>query len=87
MLKKSQFAEQIKEFKPKLVSIQDASQIDRLKELIKDAEVQPELVAGKDGINEVGPPPFCIVLPLQGPAVREVCQPSFRASFKNLCKS
>lgn len=50
-------AEQIKEFTPALVSVQDSSQIQQLKELIKDLPDQPEIVAGNDGIMEVASHP------------------------------
>ena len=51
------FAEQIQEFRPSLVSIQDASQRDSLKQLIKDFDTQPEIVAGEQGILEVASHP------------------------------
>ena len=40
----------------------DASQIETLKDLLKDAEVQPEIVGGKSGIDEVK---FCPTSMLQ----------------------
>nr|QBP34360.1 plastid 1-deoxy-D-xylulose 5-phosphate reductoisomerase [Ulva prolifera] len=42
-------AEQIKQFQPKLVGISNGEDVDALKELIKDAPTQPEIVVGMDG--------------------------------------
>ena len=50
-------AEQIKEFSPSLVSIQDGSQKEDLLQLIKGAERQPEIVIGNEGILEVASHP------------------------------
>lgn len=50
-------AEQIREFQPALVSIQDAGQREALQALIKDAPRQPEIVAGDAGILEVASHP------------------------------
>eukprot|EP00210_Caulerpa_lentillifera_P005673 g5425.t1 len=46
-------AEQIRTFKPKLVSVKDPSLIDELKQLIKDVYPPPEILAGMDGVVEV----------------------------------
>lgn len=42
-------AKQIKQFQPKLVGISDGDDVNALKELIKDAPSQPEIVVGVDG--------------------------------------
>eukprot|EP00884_Botryococcus_braunii_P001348 jgi/Botrbrau1/11213/Bobra.0075s0009.1 len=46
-------AEQIREFKPKLVAIRDASKLGELKEAIKDVQPQPEILVGDEGAIEV----------------------------------
>ncbi|GMH42809.1 hypothetical protein BSKO_10728 [Bryopsis sp. KO-2023] len=46
-------AEQIKQFKPKMVAIRDASKLDELKELISDVQPQPEILVGDEGAIEV----------------------------------
>ena len=45
-------AEQIRQFKPKLVGLQDARRIAELKELIRDMDVQPEILGGAEGAIE-----------------------------------
>lgn len=50
-------AEQIKEFSPSLVSIQNSDQREALKDLIKGVEKQPEIVVGQEGITEVASHP------------------------------
>ncbi len=50
-------AEQIKEFSPSLVSIQDGSQKEALQQLIRGLERQPEIVVGDAGIVEVASHP------------------------------
>ncbi|KAL4458026.1 hypothetical protein ABPG75_012891 [Micractinium tetrahymenae] len=45
--------EQIRKFQPALVSVRDGSKVAALRELIKDAPRQPEIVAGEDGICAV----------------------------------
>ena len=50
-------AEQIKEFSPSLVSIQDGSQKEALQQLISGIERQPEIVVGDAGIVEVASHP------------------------------
>jgi 1-deoxy-D-xylulose-5-phosphate reductoisomerase len=45
--------EQIREFKPKLVAIRDASKLAELKEAIKDVKPQPEILVGEEGTIEV----------------------------------
>ena len=50
-------AEQIREFGPSLVSIQDSSRAEALRELIRDVPRQPEIVSGDDGILEVASHP------------------------------
>ena len=46
-------AEQIRQFKPELVGLQDPSRVGELKELIKDVQPQPEIIPGPDGAVEV----------------------------------
>jgi 1-deoxy-D-xylulose-5-phosphate reductoisomerase len=46
-------AEQIKQFKPQMVAINDASKLDELKDLIKDAGYKPEILVGDEGAIEV----------------------------------
>lgn len=46
-------AEQIKQVRPKLVAIRDGSKVNELKELIRDAPEQPEIVVGDAGAVEV----------------------------------
>ena len=46
-------AEQIREFKPQLVAIKDASKVNALRELIKDVQPQPEIMTGEEGAIEV----------------------------------
>lgn len=50
-------AEQIREFKPSLVSIQDAGQREALQDLLRGSEQQPEIVVGDQGILEVASHP------------------------------
>ena len=44
---------QVKEFQPSLVAIRDGSRVAELRELLKDAAVQPEIVCGDAGACEV----------------------------------
>jgi 1-deoxy-D-xylulose-5-phosphate reductoisomerase len=44
---------QIRQFKPKLVAIKDASKVKQLQELIKDVSPQPEILVGDEGAVEV----------------------------------
>jgi len=46
-------AKQIRQFKPKMVAIQDSSKVAALKELIKDVHSQPEILVGVEGAVEV----------------------------------
>eukprot|EP00798_Chlamydomonas_sp_ICE-L_P022121 gene22121-29181_t len=46
-------AKQIRQFNPKMVSIQDSSKVKELKELIKDVPNQPEILVGEEGACEV----------------------------------
>lgn len=46
-------AEQIRKFKPSLVSIRNADQISALKELLQGIDAMPEIMAGDEGICEV----------------------------------
>ena len=44
---------QVKEFRPSLVAIRDGSRVAELRDLLKDADVQPEIVVGDAGACEV----------------------------------
>lgn len=44
---------QVREFKPKLVAIRDASKLQQFKEAIKDVKPQPEILVGEEGTIEV----------------------------------
>lgn len=44
---------QIRQFQPELVSVRDGSKVAELKELLKGAPRQPEIVAGEEGICAV----------------------------------
>ena len=44
---------QVREFEPSLVAIRDGSRVAQLRELLKDAAVQPEIVCGDAGACEV----------------------------------
>lgn len=44
---------QIRQFKPKMVAIRDASKVAELKEAIRDVEQQPEILVGDEGAVEV----------------------------------
>ena len=46
-------AQQVRQFKPSLVAIRDASKVAELKELIKDVSPQPEIMVGDAGAVEV----------------------------------
>lgn len=46
-------ADQVKRFKPQLVSIRNASLVEELKEALNDAEYKPEIIPGEQGIIEV----------------------------------
>jgi 1-deoxy-D-xylulose-5-phosphate reductoisomerase len=46
-------AKQIRQFKPKMVAIKDASKVNELKEAIKDVDQQPEILVGDEGAIEV----------------------------------
>eukprot|EP01026_Neomeris_dumetosa_P081958 TRINITY_DN929_c0_g1_i5.p1 TRINITY_DN929_c0_g1~~TRINITY_DN929_c0_g1_i5.p1 ORF type:complete len:275 (+),score=39.89 TRINITY_DN929_c0_g1_i5:187-1011(+) len=50
-------AEQIRQFKPKLVAIREASNIPQLKEAISDVDQQPEIIPGDEGISAVASHP------------------------------
>ena len=50
-------ADQIRQFKPSLVSVRDSSKVQDLKELIKDVEKQPEIVTGQQGAVAVAQHP------------------------------
>ena len=44
---------QVREFKPKMVAIRDASKVEELKEAIKGGDRQPEILVGDEGAIEV----------------------------------
>jgi 1-deoxy-D-xylulose-5-phosphate reductoisomerase len=44
----------VRQFKPKMVAIRDASKVKQLQELIKDVSPQPEILVGDEGAVEVG---------------------------------
>ncbi|GAB4820502.1 hypothetical protein N2152v2_007548 [Parachlorella kessleri] len=46
-------AEQIRQFKPKLVAIRDGSKVAQLREAIRDVQAQPEILVGDEGAVEV----------------------------------
>jgi 1-deoxy-D-xylulose-5-phosphate reductoisomerase len=46
-------ADQVRRFQPALVSLRDPSKVAELRELIKDAPRQPEILAGEEGICAV----------------------------------
>ena len=50
-------AEQIREFSPELVAVRDGSRLEELRELIKDAPRQPEIVVGDQGAIDVASHP------------------------------
>lgn len=50
-------ADQIRKFQPSLVSLNDASKVAQLKELIKDVEKQPEIMTGNEGAIAVAEHP------------------------------
>ena len=50
-------AEQIRQFQPSLVSINDTSKVQQLKELIKDVPRQPEIMTGQQGAVAVAEHP------------------------------
>jgi hypothetical protein len=47
------FLHQVRQFKPKMVAIRDASKVKQLQELIKDVSPQPEILVGDEGAVEV----------------------------------
>nr|ACI45244.1 1-deoxy-D-xylulose 5-phosphate reductoisomerase [Stevia rebaudiana]CAD22156.1 1-deoxy-D-xylulose 5-phosphate reductoisomerase [Stevia rebaudiana] len=55
-------AEQIKAFKPQLVSIQNESLVGELKEALADADYMPEIIPGDQGIIEVARHPDCVTV-------------------------
>nr|ABC74566.1 1-deoxy-D-xylulose-5-phosphate reductoisomerase [Picrorhiza kurrooa] len=55
-------ADQIKTFKPELVSVRDESLIDELKEALADLEHKPEIIPGEQGIIEVARHPDAVTV-------------------------
>ncbi|CAD7698311.1 unnamed protein product [Ostreobium quekettii] len=52
-------AKHVKEFKPELVAIRDASRVGALKELIADVHPQPEVYGGEEGVIAAATHPDC----------------------------
>ncbi len=46
-------AQQVRQFQPALVAIRDASKLAELRELLRDAPRQPEILVGDEGAVEV----------------------------------
>ncbi|CAO2161838.1 unnamed protein product [Urochloa humidicola] len=55
-------ADQVKTFKPKLVSVRNESLVDELKEAIADCEEKPEIIPGEQGIIEVARHPDAVTV-------------------------
>ncbi|PWA81903.1 1-deoxy-d-xylulose-5-phosphate reductoisomerase 1 [Artemisia annua] len=55
-------AEQVKAFKPQLVSIRNESLVGELKEALADADYMPEIIPGEQGVIEVARHPDCVTL-------------------------
>jgi 1-deoxy-D-xylulose-5-phosphate reductoisomerase len=52
-------AQQVRQFRPKMVAIKDASKVAQLRELIADVPEQPEILTGAEGAVEVARHPDC----------------------------
>lgn len=46
-------AQQVRQFKPKIVAIRNSEKLPQLREAIADLDPQPEILAGEDGVIEV----------------------------------
>ncbi|CAO2146566.1 unnamed protein product [Urochloa humidicola] len=55
-------ADQVKRFKPKLVSVRNESLVDELKEAIADCEEKPEIIPGEQGTIEVARHPDAVTV-------------------------
>lgn len=55
-------AEQVKAFKPQLVSVRDESLVNELKEALSDVEHKPEIIPGEQGIIEVARHPDAVTV-------------------------
>ncbi|WVZ71913.1 hypothetical protein U9M48_020442 [Paspalum notatum var. saurae] len=55
-------ANQVKTFKPKLVSVRNESLVDELKEALADCEEKPEIIPGEQGIIEVARHPDAVTV-------------------------
>ncbi|GER56845.1 1-deoxy-D-xylulose 5-phosphate reductoisomerase [Striga asiatica] len=55
-------ADQVKMFRPQLVSVRDESLIDELKEALADVEEKPEIIPGEEGIIEVARHPDAVTV-------------------------
>ncbi|MBE9028597.1 1-deoxy-D-xylulose-5-phosphate reductoisomerase [filamentous cyanobacterium LEGE 11480] len=47
------FSQQVRQFKPEIIAIQDASKLAELKEAIADLKPQPQILSGSEGVVEV----------------------------------
>ncbi|TXG50277.1 hypothetical protein EZV62_022801 [Acer yangbiense] len=56
-------ADQVKRFKPQLVSVRDESLVGELKEALADIEHMPEIIPGDQGIVEVARHPDAVTVP------------------------
>lgn len=52
-------AKQVKQFKPKMVAIKDASKVKELKEALSGLDYTPEILVGDEGAIEVARHPDC----------------------------
>lgn len=55
-------ADQVKAFKPKLVSVRDESLVNELKEALADVEDKPEIIPGEQGMIEVARHPDAVTV-------------------------
>ncbi|XP_078431064.1 1-deoxy-D-xylulose 5-phosphate reductoisomerase [Wolffia australiana] len=55
-------ADQVKQFKPQLVSVKDESLVSELKEALADCEHKPEIIPGEEGIIEVARHPDAVTV-------------------------
>ncbi|XP_077253656.1 1-deoxy-D-xylulose 5-phosphate reductoisomerase, chloroplastic-like [Tasmannia lanceolata] len=55
-------ADQVKTFKPQLVSVRNESLVDELKEALADADYKPEIIPGEEGVIEVARHPDAVTV-------------------------
>lgn len=55
-------ADQVKAFKPQLVSIRNESLVGELKEALADADYMPDIIPGEQGVIEVARHPECVTV-------------------------